>query len=122
MAKKEINTTETEVVVDTTSGDELVETIKETEATDEEVVQSVAEAIVEEAKEENKTVEEVVEEIVEEVKEDNKKSGKKDLDELVKLRGFKSYKDAEKYLKSEAFNKLDNLNQAELEDWFENLK
>lgn len=108
MSKKEIveevSTEEDVKVVDNaTSDEELVETIKETEATDEEVV------------------EEVVNEIVEESK-DDEKSDKKNLDKECKLRGFESYKHAKDYLKSESFEKLDPLNQAELEDWFENLK
>ena len=115
MSKKEI------IENVSTEENELVEAIKDTDATDEDVVEAVAEAIKEEAEKQEKTVEEVVNEIVEESK-DEEKSDEKNLDKKCKLRGFESYKHAKDYLKSESFEKLDSLNQAELEDWFENLK
>ena len=93
MSKKEI------IENVSTEENELVGAIKDTDATDEEVVN----------------------EIVEESK-DDEKSDEKNLDKKCKLRGFESYKHAKDYLKSESFEKLDSLNQAELKDWFENLK
>lgn len=96
--------------------DELIETIEETKATEEEVIQAVAEAITEEAKESNESVEKVVEKIVDEGK-PNKK-----LDEKVQKRGFKNYKHASEWMKSESFKKLHQADQKEISDWFKNLK
>lgn len=61
------------------------------------------------------TLDEVLNEEVEEVEE-------KDIEELVKGRGFNCYNEAVEYSSSEAFKRLHPLDQEEFNTWLKNIK
>ena len=71
--------------------------------------------VIEEIPEEVQMIEEIIEE------KPSKKSNK-ELDSLVKGRGFASYDKAVEYASSEAFKKLHSLDQDEFNNWLKNIK